>query len=110
MESILTSIKKKIGIQAEYTHFDDDIIMEINSAISDLRQVGVGPSDGFRIHSDLETWTDFLGDSKLLESAKTYIYIKAKLVFDPPTSSFVVDAMNKRADEILWRLNVESKT
>lgn len=107
MESILTSIKKLLGIAEEHDQFDVDIILHINTALMTLRQLGVGPQDGFMITGDTETWIDYLGDTKLLESVKTYVYLKVKMVFDPPTSSFVLEAMNRQAQEYEFRLNVE---
>lgn len=110
MESILTSIKKLLGIAEEYAHFDDDIIMHINSAFMTLQQLGVGPSDGFIISSDEQVWNDFLGDTKKLEAVKSYVYLKAKLIFDPPTSSFVLESINRQIQEYEWRLNVQAET
>lgn len=110
MESILTSIKKLLGITEEYAHFDDDIIMHINSAFMSLQQLGVGPSDGFTITSDEQVWTDFLGEMKKLEAIKSYIYLKVKLIFDPPTSSFVLESINRQIQEYEWRLNVQAET
>lgn len=107
MESILTSIKKLLGITEEYAHFDADIIMHINSVFMTLNQLGVGPREGFTITGDQEVWTDFLGESKTIESVKSYVYLKVRMLFDPPSSSFVLDAMKRQADEFEWRLNVE---
>lgn len=104
MESILTSIKKLLGITEEYDHFDTDIIIHINSTFMTLNQLGVGPEEGFSINSNEQTWTDFLGDSKKLEAAKTYVYLSVKMLFDPPTSSAVIEAMNRRIQEYEWRL------
>lgn len=107
MESILTSIKKLLGIAEEHDQFDVDIILHINSALMTLRQLGVGPQDGYMITGDIETWYDYLGDTKMLEQVKTYVYLKVKMVFDSPTNSFVLDAMNRQAQEYEFRLNVE---
>lgn len=109
MESILTSIKKLLGIAEEYAHFDADIIMHINSAFMTLSQLGIGPEEGFSIKSDVETWSDFTGDSTNIEAIKTYVFIKVKMVFDPPTSSFVMEAYNRQAQELEWRLNVQAE-
>lgn len=109
MESILTSIRKLLGPDETYTHFDPDIIIHINSALSILNQLGVGPSAGFSICSESETWSDFLGDdSKKINYAKTYVYLKVRLIFDPPTSSAVIESMNRTISELEWRLQVES--
>lgn len=109
MDSILTSIKKLLGITADYTHFDPDIIMHINSAFSVLTQLGVGPPEGFRIEDDMKTWTDFIEDTTKLESIKTYIYLKVSLWFDPPTSSAILSAKERQISELEWRLNVAAE-
>lgn len=107
MESILTSIKKLLGIAEEYEHFDKDIIMHINSVFMILRQLGVGPSKGFMITDSSAAWDDFLPENGImLESVKTYIYLKVKLMFDPPTSSAIMESMNRMIGELEWRLNV----
>lgn len=106
MESILTSIKKLLGIAEEYTQFDDDIIMHINSVFLNLTQLGVGPSEGFLIEDDTATWDDFIGDSNQLQAVKSYVYLKVKLLFDPPLSSSVTESMNRMISELEWRLNV----
>lgn len=106
MESILTSIKKLLGIDEIYTQFDDDIIMHINSAFLNLTQLGVGPSEGFLIEDDTATWDDFIGDSNQLQAVKSYVYLKVKLLFDPPLSSSVTESMNRMISELEWRLNV----
>lgn len=102
--SILTSIKKLLGIEEEYIHFDTDVIIHINSALRRLGDLGVGTT-GFSIQDDSKTWTDYLGDSTLFEDVKTYIYLKVKLIFDPPTNSFVIESMNKQIAEYEWLLN-----
>lgn len=110
MESILTSIKKLLGISEEYDHFDPDIIMCINTAFSILTQLGVGPSEGFRIEDETSTWTDFLGDEIKLESAKSYIHLKVKLLFDSTSlSSAYIESVNRLLSEIEWRLQIEAE-
>ena len=106
MESILTSIKKMLGIAEEYTHFDADLIMHINSVFAILTQIGVGPSEGFSIEDDTDVWTDFIQDNKKLESVKSYTYMKVKLLFDPPLSSSVIESMNRIISELEWRIQV----
>ena len=106
MESILTSIKKLLGIEEEYTQFDNDIIMHINSVFLNLTQLGVGPAEGFLIEDDTATWEDFIGDSNQLQAVKSYMYLKVKLLFDPPLSSSVIESMNRMLAELEWRLNV----
>ena len=110
MESILTSIKKLLGITEEYDQFDPDIIMHINSVFMILTQLGVGPDEGFSIEDDTAVWTDFIQDIKKLESVKTYIYLKVKLAFDPPLSSAVIESMNRLINELEWRLNVAAES
>lgn len=106
MESILTSIKKLLGIEEKYTQFDEDIIMHINSVFLNLTQLGVGPAEGFLIEDGSATWYDFIGDSNQLQAVKTYMYLKVKLLFDPPLSSSVIESMNRMIAELEWRLNV----
>ena len=110
MESILTSIKKLLGITEEYEHFDSDLIMHINSVFMILTQLGVGPSDGFYITDKMTTWDDFIPRGKSLESVKSYMYMKVKLLFDPPQSSAVMESMKNMISEFEWRLNLEVDT
>ena len=105
-ESILTSIKKLLGITENYDYFDQDIIMHINAAFMVLTQLGIGPSEGFLITDDTDTWSDFIDDSTNLGSIQSYVYMKVKLMFDPPQNSFTVDSMTKLVNELEWRLNV----
>lgn len=105
MDSILTSIKKLLGIEEEYQQFDADIIMHINSVFSILTQLGVGPADGFAIHDAASTWNDFISDISQIECVKTYTYMKVKLVFDPPLSSAVLESMKQLIAELEWRIN-----
>ena len=109
MDSILTSIKKLLGIVEDYTHFDDDLIMHINSVFSILTQLGVGPSEGFMITGKNETWYEFI-DSSTLEAVKTYMHYKVKLLFDPPLSSTAMEAMNRVISELEFRLNFEAES
>lgn len=103
--SILTSTKKVLGIVEADESFDVDILMHINSAFSTLNQLGIGPEDGFLIEDKAPTWDDFLGDDKRLNSAKSYVYLRVKLFFDPPNTSFVLQSMEKQIEELGWRLN-----
>lgn len=105
MESILTSIKKLLGPSAEYEYFDPDIIMHINSALMVLTQIGVGPAEGFVIEDETSLWTDFLPDGKNLEAVKTYIYLKVKIVFDPPLNAAVLESYKQTITEYESRLN-----
>ena len=106
MESILTSIKKLLGISAEYEHFDQDLVMHINSVFMTLTQLGVGPEEGFSISDEDAVWSDFLKDRKLLEAVKSYMYLKVRLLFDPPASPTVMESMNRMANEFEWRLYI----
>ena len=106
MESILTSIKKMLGIAEDYEHFDLDIIIHINSALAILTQIGVGPSEGFSIRDKTSMWYDFVENTRL-ESVKTYVYLKVKSIFDPPPSSAAIDAMEHTIKELEWRISVE---
>ena len=106
MDSILTSIKKLLGITEEYEHFDPDIIMHINSAFMILNQLGVGPEEGFSIRDKSSTWDEFIPEGSNLEAVKTYVHLKVKLMFDPPLSSTVIEAIKSQINELEWRLNV----
>lgn len=106
MESILTSIKKLLGIVEEYKHFDADLIMHINSVFSILTQLGVGPSEGFSIEDDSAVWSDFIPEKSKIEAVKSYVYLKVKLLFDPPLTGSVIESMNRLISELEWRLNV----
>lgn len=108
MDSILTSIKKLLGIVEEDTNFDADIIMHINTVLFVLAQIGVGPSDGFVITGEEQTWNDFMPEEKLakIQSIKTYIYLKVRLIFDPPTSTTAMTALKDLIAEMEWRLNI----
>ena len=106
MGSILVSIKKMLGIEECYDHFDAELIMHINSVLFILTQMGVGPPEGFSIRDANTEWKDFLTDISKLESVKTYIYLKVKLIFDPPSSSAVMEATNRMISELEWRLFV----
>lgn len=110
MESILTSVKKMLGITEEYDHFDADIIMHINSVLMVLTQLGVGPSEGFIIEDDSATWDEFFGESPQLQAVKSHIFMKVKLLFDPPTSSAVMEAYNRAISEFEWRLQVAAES
>lgn len=105
MDSILTSIKKMLGITNEYTQFDADIIMHINSVFMILNQLGVGPDECFTIEDDVATWNEFIPNGQNLELVKSYIYLKVRMLFDPPASSTVMQSMNQAISEFEWRLN-----
>lgn len=104
MDSILTSIKKLLGITEECTDFDADIITHINTVLATLNQLNVGASDGFAISDKSSKWTDFMGDDKRLNLVKSYVHMKVRLLFDPPLSSSVMDAINNTVKELEWRI------
>ena len=103
--SILTSIKKLLGVAEDYTEFDEDIMTNINSVFLNLTQLGVGPEEGFMIEDNTAVWEDFINDSIQLQAVKTYVYLKVKLLFDPPLSSSVTESINRMIAELEWRLN-----
>lgn len=111
MESILTSIKKLLGIDEAYEAFDTDIIIHINSIFSVLNQLGVGPKETFSITDKTQTWDEFMktwedGSDRIdMGMVKTYVYLKVRMIFDPPTNSSAMDAFNAQAAELEWRLN-----
>jgi len=106
-QSILTSIKKILGISESDESFDIDILMHVNSVFSTLNQVGIGPDDGYMIEDSTDTWDAFLGTDKRLSAVKTYIYLRVRLLFDPPATSFATDSMKTQITELEWRLNVQ---
>lgn len=106
-ESILKSIRKLIGPEDDYTHFDPDITIHINSAINRLFQLGVDSAKGFRVTSEDETWGDLFGsDEDVIDMCKTFIYYKVKMGFDPPSSSIAAEAINSEIDKQEWLINV----
>jgi hypothetical protein len=104
-QSILISTKKILGLTDEYTAFDFDIITHINSAFSVLSQLGVGPEAGFYIEDGSDLWTDFLPNGNILNMIKTYMFLKVKILFDPPATSFLITAMNEQLREYEWRIS-----
>lgn len=107
MLSILNSVKKVVGVPEEDDSFDIDLIMHINTVFSILTQLGVGPADGFSITNDKDEWTAFTGDNHKIEMVKSYVGLKVRFLFDPPTSSAVMECMKRMCDEMEWRLHVE---
>lgn len=110
MESILTSIKKLLGIEEDYAHFDADIIMHINSVLSILTQLGVGPSEGYSIKDANATWDEFITNPAKLELVKSYVYLKVRLMFDPPSSSSAIESMKQLISELEFRIIVVVET
>lgn len=111
MDSILNTIKKLLGIDAADDSFDTDIIIHINSIIPNLSQIGIGPKNGFIITSSEQKWSDYI-DSRVIniEGVKTYLYLKIKLIFDPPTNSTTIDSINKNLSELEWRMQLAIET
>lgn len=105
--SILVDIKKLLGMTEEYEPFDKDIVIHINSAFVTLRQLGVGPVEGFRISDETAIWSDFIQDNKILGMVKDYVYLKVKMIFDPPSNSNVMEAYKESIREYEFRLNVD---
>lgn len=111
MESILTSIKKLLGIPKEYTHFDADVIAFINGVFPALNQMGVGPAEGFNIVDAEDTWSDYLGDKMMLQgNAITFIHLSVKILFDPPLSSSVLAAYERQIKELEWRITTMAES
>lgn len=105
-ESVLQSIKKLLGIPASHDEFDQDILTHINTAFATLKQLGVGPVEGFVVTGEEEQWVAFLGGKPSdFQSAKTYVYLKVKSYFDQPTSSYHTNAVKEQLAELEWRLN-----
>jgi hypothetical protein len=107
MDSILASIKERIGIADDDNSFDTDIIDLVNSAFADLNDIGVGPSDGFSITETKDSWDEFSEDVRVLSSVKDFVYLTVKLTFDPPTQTSLLTSMENRLKKLEWRLNVK---
>lgn len=106
-DSILDSIKKILGMPPDYDAFDTDLVIHINSVFGILAQLGVGPEDGFSISDNTTLWNAYLNNSKNLEMVKSYVALKVRLIFDPPTIGAVMDALKEQIRELEWRLNVQ---
>jgi len=104
MDSILTAVKQMLGLPEEYIPFDETVMMHINSTFLELHQLGVGPKDGFQIVGKEDLWEDFVIDPLLIGYLKTYMFMKVKLIFDPPTTSFLLDAIDRQINQIQWRM------
>lgn len=103
--SILTSTKKALGIDEGMTAFDPEIMMYINTVFSTLNQLGIGPVEGYMIENEEATWDDFLADDPRYNSIQTYMYLRVRLLFDPPATSFAIAAMEHQIEEYGWRLS-----
>lgn len=108
-DSILDSTKQRLGIESDYHEYDLDVMAAINSAFYSLRQLGVGPDLGFTISGSDDSWEVFSDDPSQLAEVQTYIYLKVRLLFDPPTNSFLVQSIEKQISEMEWRLNVHAE-
>jgi len=105
--SILNSTKKVLGIAEDYTVFDVDVTMHINTALSTLTQLGVGPTEGFTVEDAGDEWEDFVDpDDHQFNAVKSYVYLKVRMLFDPPSTSYLIAAQQKQIEELEWRLNV----
>lgn len=109
-DSILDSTKKILGLTPDYTEFDLDILTHINSVFFTLQQLGIGPEQGFMIEGSSATWDEFLGTTPRYAAVKTYVYLKVRLLFDPPATSYAIDALKQQAAELEWRLNVSRES
>lgn len=109
-DSILQTIKKLIGITEEYTPFDMNIIIHINTAFMILNQLGVGPKDGFCISDETTTWNEYDAGLVNIGTIKTYVYLRVRLLFDPPSSSTINEIINKQILELEYRLNVSAES
>lgn len=105
--SILDSVKKSLNLAADYTPFDEEVIMHINSVFSTLNQLGIGPDVGFMIEDKDATWDAFLGSDPRLNNVKTYVFLRVKLLFDPPNTGFTTAAIERQIEQLEWRLNVQ---
>ena len=108
-ESILTSIKKLLGIDESYEAFDTDIIIHINSALFFANQLGIGPASGFRIADKSKVWSDFVGSRQDLDGVQDYVYLKVKIVWDPPQAGYLVEAIKEQIKELEVRLNWQAE-
>lgn len=106
-DSILSSMKLMLGMEPDYTPFDTDVIININTCLAKLNQIGVGPKEGFEITDDTQTWSEFIGESKQLNMVKTWMYTALRIIFDPPQNSFTLNALQDQEAEYLVRLSYE---
>lgn len=106
-DSILNSTKKILGISADYTAFDLDITTHINSSLSTLNQLGVGPLDGFSIEDSGPLWSDIGLSAVQINLVRTFIFLTVRMLFDPPTTSFLISAMEKQIEELTWRISTQ---
>lgn len=105
-DSILDSIKKELGILPNYTQFDPELVLHINTALAIVTQLGVGPSEGMFISDNTATWSDYMGDQPILNPVKSYVAKKVKQLWDPPTTGPTAEALERNLSELVWRINV----
>lgn len=106
MDNILNSIKKLLGINPEFTEFDQDLMIHINSVFMILNQIGIGPKEGFALETGLERWEEYI-NKKNENAVRSYVFLKVKLLFDPPTSSALIESIRTSIAELEWRLYLE---
>lgn len=106
-DSILNSVKEQLGLGSAYAPFDAEIKTFINTALADVSQFGVGPETGYMIQAGTETWSDFMGTDKRFNHVQTYVFLKVKILFDPPATSHVLTAIEKQITEMGWRINAQ---
>lgn len=108
-DSILFSVKKYLGLSSDYDVFDQDILMAINSAMMSLQQIGVGPTSGYTVEDDTQTWSEMMSSQPniFLQGVRAFVFTKVRLLFDPPATSFGIDALEQQMRELEWRLNVQ---
>lgn len=106
-ESILKTIKKMLGLPEDYDAFDQDLIIHINSVFANLNQIGISPPEGFYITNENAKWSEFFEGRMTLQNVKTLVYLKVRLIFDPPSTSFAITAIENQIREQEWRLSVE---
>ena len=104
--SILKTTKKNLGLDADYTDFDPEIIGYINTALSTMTQVGVGPDEGFQIQDEFAEWDAFLGGDPRLNAVINYVSMSVRLMFDPPATSFGINAIQDQLNQMIWRIEV----
>lgn len=107
--SILNTVKQALGVGTDYDPFDPELIMYINGVFSTLHQLGVGPSEPYSIESSENKWDEFMESNKGIESVKTYVYAKVRLIFDPPTTSYGIKSFEDICKELEWRLLVQAE-
>lgn len=105
-DSILDSVKKVLNLAPDFTPFDQDVILHINGVLADLSLLGIGPEQGFMIEDNSALWSTFLGGDLRLNLVKPYMYLRVRLLFDPPTLGYVIDAMKGQIAEFAWKINV----